>query len=88
MSWSVNVTGSPENVGNALRDHSATLSGQSKQEYDEVLPHLLALVQQNVPGPYEIVLNVLASGHASIAGGEKTYGNCSVEIKNLGGRLA
>ena len=61
MSWSVNYIGKPQKVVEALNTQSTALSGQSKTEYDEALPHLVALVEQNFGTPY--LINLSAAGH-------------------------
>jgi hypothetical protein len=50
MSWNVDKTGTPEEVVKALEEQSNTLTDQSKEEYDAVLPHLVALIKENVGG--------------------------------------
>ena len=61
MSWSVNKTGTPDEVVAYLKEQSNILYGQSKEEYDAALPHLIAIVEQNLGG--SISLN--AYGHGS-----------------------
>lgn len=88
MSWSIRVHGKPEAVAQALRDHSDKLSGQSKQEYDEALPHLIDLVKQNIGLPIDVNASghaTFASSHPTLRDGVRTYGNCLVEIKHLEG---
>ena len=46
MSWSVNYVGKPEKVAAALQEQSSKLTGQSKIEFDDALPHLVGLVNQ------------------------------------------
>lgn len=83
MSWSINLIGSPENVGKALEANSGNLSGQSKVEYDAALPHIKALVEQNVNNSYPIAIKVDASGHGD------TTGNNTVNVTiGYGGQLA
>lgn len=84
MSWSISLIGKPENVVEALTAHSASLTGQSKVEYDETYPAIATLVSQNVNGnaPGNNVIKVVANGHANIGtDGIKTYGQCSVVIE-------
>jgi len=59
MSWNFRKTGTPEEVVKALEEHSNTISDQSKEEYDSALPHLVALVKENIGG----TLDVNAYGH-------------------------
>lgn len=81
MSWSVSYIGSPEKVCAALDDYSTKLSGQSKEEFDEVLPNLKSLVSMNIGGQ---AIRLSANGHATIADGVKTYSHLGCEIVNLG----
>jgi hypothetical protein len=78
MSWSINTSGTPEEVVTRLEEQSKTLGGQSKEEYDAALPHIIALVKENVGG----LINLLAWGHGN-KNSDGTYQdkNCQVEIK-------
>lgn len=72
MSWSFSAIGSPANVANALDEYSATLSGQSKVEFDDALPHLKALTLQNfnnVSPEHCPNVKLEASGHGSAKSG-------------------
>lgn len=83
MSWSIDFIGSPENVSKVLEEHSTKISGQSKVEYDAVLPHIKALVEQNVNNNYPFAIKVNGNGHGD------TTGNNSVNISiGYGGILA
>ena len=53
----------------------------------EAKPHLAALIAMNVNASGSTVLHVNANGHASKKDGQVMYGNCSVEIKPLAGKL-
>lgn len=81
MSFSVSFIGKPEAIKRKLEETSASLTEQSKQEFDAIKPALDTLLDQQV-GNGVIQLN--ANGHASFSNGKKTYGNCSVEMKVLG----
>jgi hypothetical protein len=77
MSWSINKSGTVEEVVMALKEQSEYLSDQSKEEYDAALPHMIALVEQNIIG----TVNLFACGH----GVKDSEGNfvdrsCSVSI--------
>lgn len=67
MSWSISVIGTPENVCKALDEESGKLTGQSKVEFDDALPHLKAIVAQNfASAPYVCpLIDLEASGHGS-----------------------
>lgn len=83
MSWSVYLIGSPENVSKALDTNSTNLSGQSKAEFDAALPHIKALVEQNVNKNYPIAIKLNANGHGD------TSGNNTVNVDiSYGGQLA
>jgi hypothetical protein len=83
MSWSISFIGSPENVAKALENHSTTITGQSKAEYDAALPHIKALVEQNVNKNYPRAIKVEGNGHGD------TTGNNSVNVSiGYGGQLA
>ncbi len=84
MSFGVSFIGNPEAIKRKLDETSASLTGQSKEEFDAVKPALDTLLDQQV-GNGVIQLN--ANGHASFTDGAKTYGNCTVEVKPLGGVL-
>lgn len=81
MSWSVQILGKPEKIIEKMETYSAQLTGQSKTEFDEVLPHLSALIRQAVGD--SVLLNVSASGHARFDGNTKVDGTISVAIQPL-----
>ncbi len=82
MSWSINLIGKTENLTKALNEQSEKLAGMSKTEFDAVLPHLVALVEQNFNGTDSPVMQLQASGH-----GHDNYRNCTVTLSFLGGQL-
>lgn len=87
MSWSVSFIGTPTAVAKALDSYADSWSaGQSKDEYDAAKPHIIALVQENVGGVGRVV-QVTASGHATITDGVKTYGTCTASVTGLSGTL-
>ncbi len=87
MSWSANFIGKPEKVSEALTAQSANLSGQSKQEYDSALPHLVALVNLNI-GQQVPIIKLAACGHGMAnAEGVMIENNCSVTIERVYGML-
>jgi hypothetical protein len=80
MSWSINKTGTPEEVVKAIEEHSNTISDQSKEEFDAALPHLIALVKENVGGSVDIS----ASGHGvKNADGTFSDKNCQVTLRRV-----
>ena len=62
MSWSIAFIGKPDKVVEALEAQSAKFDGQSKVEYDSVLPHLTGIMKENF-GTDNAILKVTASGH-------------------------
>lgn len=84
MSYSVSFVGSPEGIKRCLRKTSEMLSHQSKQEFDDVLPALETIVDQNSNATSKIALKLDASGHAYFIDGVKQYGSCSVEVRQIG----
>lgn len=89
MSWSVTVIGEPEKVAVALEEHSRSLSGQSKIEFDDALPHLQAIVRQNFrnDGQGQIV-ELDANGSGTSQGDKQLNRSCSVKITSRYGRIA
>lgn len=89
MSWSINLIGKPANIVAALEEESGKLTGQSKVEFDDALPHIVSLVKQNFANeePYvEPVLMIEASGHGSAKSDDKgtrqVQRQCSVKIQH------
>jgi hypothetical protein len=77
MSWSVVTSGTAEEVVNHLEEQSNILTDQSKEEFDSALPHIIALVKENIPG----TVNLNAYGHGSKdSEGNYVERNCSVKI--------
>ena len=88
MSWSISYIGVPDKINAKMEEYSASLTGQSKEEFDEAKPHLQALVAANVPGLVGTQLIKLdASGHANFTDGKKTYGICSVTVQQFYGTV-
>lgn len=78
MSWSLRLIGDPEKVAAALDKEGEKLTGQSRTEFDEVKPHLQAIVRANMGS----MVDLKASGHASFSNteGKKLYGSVFVEL--------
>jgi hypothetical protein len=83
MSWSIGLIGTPEKIVAALQDQSTKLSGNSKSEFDGVLPHISELLKFNYNNSQTPVVKITASGHAGDG-----YGSVTVHIENLGMQLA
>ena len=79
MSWSINMIGTPEKLVEALKKHSETLSGKSKEEFDAALPHMIALIEENKGGYAKNALEISGSGH-----GYGEDGNLSFSLKQTG----
>ncbi len=80
MSWNIDASGTIEEVVRKLEEQSSILDEQSKEEYDSALPHLIALVKQNIG----CEINLTAYGH----GDKNSEGNfydrtCSVELRAI-----
>lgn len=83
MSWSVSFIGKAENVAKALKENSNKLSGLSKTEYDDALPHFIGLVEQNFQKTADSpLIQITAAGH-----GHDNYRQCTCSIQHLGGQL-
>lgn len=86
MSWSITIIGKPENVAKALEEQSAKLTGQSKVEYDDALPHFAALVNQNF-GADPSLVRIIASGHGYASEGVQKQRQCTVTLECFYGTL-
>lgn len=90
MSWSVSFIGKQHAVREELEKTSFTLSGQSKDEYDKALPHLLGLVALNERSDGKIVddaIELIANGHSSVQDSVRTYGSVNVSLKRTSMRI-
>jgi hypothetical protein len=89
MSWSAYLMGTPTRIIEALDKQSNALSGQSKIEYDAVLPSLKTLVEQNFnKGEASTpILRLEASGSGYASDGEQIQRQCTVKIEQLHGLL-
>ncbi len=88
MSWSISVIGKPSAVCEEVDRQGASMSGQSKLEFDEAAPHLKALVKENFskrPGYLEPLVHLEASGSGVSEGsaGEQIQRNCTVTLKPM-----
>ncbi len=81
MSFSITVIGKPDAIKRKLAEESARLTYQSKAEFDAVKPALETILDLQVGNG---AIKVIANGHASFTNGEKTYGNCNVEVASVG----
>lgn len=83
MSWSISFRGKPAEIAADLEKHSGSLTGQSKIEFDDALPHLVGLVKQtfeNRPGRETPTLAITAHGSGSSDGDAQFERDCSVNI--------
>lgn len=91
MSWNITFIGYPDKIQEALKNHSETLSGDSKKEFDAALPHLSELVGKNYnkgEGMVSPVLKLNAYGHAyDSTDGTIGHGNLGVALAPLDGSL-
>lgn len=82
MSWSISLSGDVERVQRELIDYSGKLTDESRVEYEEAKPHLLALIDLTVGDG--MLIDVTASGSAAFTERDgqkvKAHGNCTVRI--------
>ncbi|MHB8362723.1 MAG: hypothetical protein ACYDBX_03835 [Patescibacteria group bacterium] len=86
MSWSIGFIGKPENIHAAIERESEKLSGQSKIEFDDAAPHLIALVEQNFnnqEGHFPILLKIRAAGSGFADTGGQHNRSCTVLIEQF-----
>jgi hypothetical protein len=84
MSWSIAMIGEPKNVITALTANSEKLTGQSRVEFDEALPHLIGLVSQNFAEPQNVVqkIRLRASGSGYSVDGVQKNRSLNASIEN------
>lgn len=83
MSWSFRVMGKPDAVVRALEEESGKLTGQSKIEFDEALPHLIGLVKQNFNQQGSIpTIKIDANGSGSSKDGVQFCRSCTARIES------
>lgn len=89
MSWSVAFIGKPKDIVAALEANSAKLDGQCKVEFDDALPHLCGLLNQNFNVNQNQLQNyrLEASGSGYAVGGEQIHRSCSVKIESIYGTI-
>lgn len=87
MSWSIGFIGTTKNVITALKDESAKLSGQSKEEYDSALPHLIGMVEQNFEKGFDPVVKITANGHGYAVDGALQSGTLQMQIERFYGTI-
>lgn len=80
MSWSIAIIGKADNIVKALEDQSAKLGGQSKVEFDSVLPSLVGIVKENFGNENQII-KLTASGHGTASNGEQKQRQCVASIE-------
>ncbi len=82
MSFSVMFVGKPDAIKRKLAEESAKLTGQSKTEFDAVLPALETILDQQVGDGK--VIRLSTNGHAMFTDGVKIFGHCNVDVSQLG----
>ena len=89
MSWSVNFIGTPERINVALDDESARLTGQSRIEFDDALPHLKALVASNFDknAKQPILVKLVASGSGSADALGQSSRSATISIERMWSNL-
>lgn len=81
MSWSITLVGKSENIAKALEEYAIKLTGQSKEEYESALPHLVGLVKENFSKTSPPMLKIEAAGSGYADKGEQVNRNCVVSIQ-------
>ena len=82
MSWSNRWIGKPSAIVRAMEAYSLTLSGNSKNEFDQAAPAIKALISMNDD---KKCIDVDGNGHAYHAPvASESYSTCQVTIKSLG----
>lgn len=91
MSWSIVFIGKPKQVVEAMQKETDTMSGASKTEYEQALPHLAALIGQNFAIPETEwnppTMRISANGHGVFNEGKQVNNQLRVTIETLDGRL-
>jgi len=82
MSWSNSWIGKPDAIKAAMDRYGETLTGNSKEEFETVKPHLAGLLDQNTGGGGVVHLD--ANGHAYTNQDGTRVGQCSVTLRTLG----
>lgn len=87
MSWSFSCVGKPDRVIAALDAFSAKLTGESKREFDEVLPAIKTIVGFSKDGPTSVpsaMIEFVGSGNATVdqKTGQVVCSNCQVSVQN------
>lgn len=83
MSWMTILIGKPEEIVAKLHEHSASLDGQSKEEFDAALPHIIGVVEQNYSEGEAPTLKLDASGH-----GYENNRTCLVSVQQWAPEIA
>lgn len=86
MSYSISLIGSPDKIAEALNNKSVEFQGQTKIEFDEILPHLVGLLNQNASS-FKMLMKLEASGHAYTDNDGKLYKSCQVSINFIHGEI-
>lgn len=76
MSWSIDSTGTPEEIKAELNAYSEELDEGSKEEFDAALPFLIGLVEQNHDNISPPSLSLSANGH-----GYEGHNECRVTLQ-------
>lgn len=87
MSWGVTFIGTPDKVCAALEANSAALTGQSKAEFDDALPHLVGLVKQNRMGDGMALVQLEANGSGYTKDGVEQSRNLAVKLTPVYGKI-
>ncbi len=91
MSWSVRIIGNAENVIKKLEEYSNIWKDETKKEFDDAKPHLIALINQNFDKKNTTnnnkIIEIVADGHGFSTNGEAVNRNLNVSIQGKYGDI-
>jgi hypothetical protein len=83
MSWSNTWIGRRAGIKAAMARYSNTLTGNSKEEFEQARPHLEGLLDLNFNEKSDQVVQLDANGHAYRSDGN-SYSQVSVTLRQVG----
>ena len=87
MSWSITLVGTTSNVVKALKDQAKNMEAQSRIEFEDAMPHLIALVEQNFTRDRTTAVKLTASGYGYAVNGEQHQRYCAVSLEQFYGQV-
>jgi len=84
MSWNISMIGTSDKICEALDKRAEEMDDLSKEEFEQVLPHLKEIVRLNFnheePVIDKMLLELVASGHRYKKNGEWVFSNVQVKL--------